>query len=593
MLHIKQLNQASAAEFAALLDGIYEHSPWIAARAAALRPFTNLTALQQGMVKVVREANSNEQLTLIRAHPELAGKAAVAGTLTAESTHEQSKAGLTQCSAEEFATLQKLNADYNAKFGFPFILAVKGARGMGLTRTQIIQTFQRRLKSNQTNEKAECLRQIHRIAQMRLNEKFAHVPVHGNQVWDWAETLAQHSDVENNLTVTYMTDAHRACAKQLAAWMQECGFDEVEIDVLGNVVGRYLSDDKNAKNLITGSHYDTVRNGGKYDGRLGILAPMAAVQQLHQAGTRLPFNLEVIGFGEEEGQRFKCTFLTAQAVIGKFDFAALSQLDKDGISLEAAILAHAPENTKLSAHVPKLARAVENTLGFIEIHIEQGPVLLEMDEPLGIVSSINGSVRFVGEVLGVASHAGTTPMAIRHDAACAVAELILFAEARARQETDLVCTVGMLNVPNGSINVVPGACQFSLDIRAPNDAQRDNAVADVLNQLKQICEKRGVEFTLEETMRAAAAPSAPAWQARWLKAAQGLGLQPPSLPSGAGHDAMKMHELCPQAMLFVRCGNGGISHNPLEIMTNDDAQLCVDAFLNNLTILKNEFLLCP
>ncbi|MEQ1659327.1 MAG: M20/M25/M40 family metallo-hydrolase, partial [Hylemonella sp.] len=212
------------------------------------------------------------------------------------------------------------------------------------------------------------------------------------------------------------------------------------------------------------------------------------------------------------------------------------------------------------------------------VHIEQGPVLNELKLPLGIVTSINGSVRYVGEVIGMASHAGTTPMDRRRDAAAAVAELILYAEQRAAQDGDSVATVGMLQVPNGSINVVPGACRFSLDMRAPTNEQRDAMAQDVLSRLQEICERRGLRHTLEETMRAAAAPSAPAWQARWERACTALGVPLYRMPSGAGHDAMKLHEILPQAMLFVRGENSGISHNPLESSTADDMDLAVKAF---------------
>jgi N-carbamoyl-L-amino-acid hydrolase len=208
--------------------------------------------------------------------------------------------------------------------------------------------------------------------------------------------------------------------------------------------------------------------------------------------------------------------------------------------------------------------------------------------PLGVVTSINGSLRYTGEVIGTASHAGTTPMDRRRDAACAVAELALFVERRAAAVPDVVGTVGMLNVPSGSINVVPGRCQFSLDLRATTNAVRDALGADVRAELARICSRRGVAYTLEETLAASAAPSAPAWQRRWEAAVQGLGLPVFRMPSGAGHDAMKLHEVMPQGMLFLRGGNSGISHNPLETITADDAELCVAAFLNLLEGLAAE-----
>ncbi len=235
------------------------------------------------------------------------------------------------------------------------------------------------------------------------------------------------------------------------------------------------------------------------------------------------------------------------------------------------------------ADIAQLKRRPEDYLGFIEIHIEQGPVLNELDIPLGVVTSINGSVRFVGEVSGMASHAGTTPMDRRRDAATAVAELTLYVEKRALQDADTcVGTVGQLQVPNGSVNVVPGRCQFSLDLRATTNAKRDALMQDVLAELQAICERRGLHYTIEETMRASAAPSNPVWQTRWEKAVQSLGVPVFHLPSGAGHDAMKLHEIMPQAMLFVRGQNAGISHNPLESTTSDDMQLAIDACMHLL-----------
>jgi len=586
-LTIEQINQATQAEAVELLDGIYEHSPWIAERAMAQRPLRSLAHLKHALVQALAQATPAEQLGLILAHPELAGKAMVSKTLTAESTHEQGKAGLTDCTPAEFARIQQLNADYNAKFGFPFILAVRGPRGLGLPKREIIDTFERRLHHHPDFERAEALRNIHRIAEIRLNDKFGVEPALGNDVWDWQEQLSQHTDPgyaeKGQLTVTYLTDAHRACAAQIAQLMRDVGFDSVAIDAVGNVVGRYEGAQPGARALLTGSHYDTVRNGGKYDGRLGIFVPIACVRELKRQNRRLPFAFEVVGFAEEEGQRYKATFLGSGALIGHFDPAWLEQKDADGISLREA-MAHA--GLKLE-DIPKIQRDPANYLGFVEVHIEQGPVLTELDIPLGIVTSINGSVRFVGEVIGMASHAGTTPMGRRADAACAVAELILFVEQRAAKDGDSVATVGMLQVPNGSINVVPGNCKFSLDIRAPHNAQRDAVVNDVLAALKAICERRGVRYVLEETMRAAAAPSAPAWQQRWEQAVDALGVPIHRMPSGAGHDAMKLHEVMPQAMLFVRGINAGISHNPLESSTNDDMQLSVDAFMHLLDNLAS------
>ncbi|ROR00908.1 N-carbamoyl-L-amino-acid hydrolase [Delftia acidovorans] len=587
-LTLEQLNAADLATAASLLDGLYEHSPWIAEAALAQRPFRSLAQIKYAMAQVLDKAPVQAKLDLIRAHPELAGKAMETNTLTAESTNEQNKAGLTRCTPEELEHIRKLNAEYGKRFGFPFILAVRGPRGAGLAKAEIIETFERRLHNHPDFELGEALRNIHRIAEIRLNDKFGYTPELGNDVWDWQEKLAQHSDPgyaeKGQLTVTYLTDAHRACAQRISHWMRDCGFDEVEIDAVGNVVGRYKAATEDARTLLTGSHYDTVRNGGKYDGRLGIFVPMACVRELHRQGKRLPFHIEVVGFSEEEGQRYKATFLGSGALIGDFRQEWLEQKDADGITLREAM-----QHAGLCIDdIPKLQRDPARYLGFIEVHIEQGPVLNELDIPLGIVTSINGSARYICEMIGMASHAGTTPMDRRRDAACGVAELALYIEKRATRDGTSVATMGQLNVPSGSVNVVPGRCQFSLDLRAPTNEQRDAMVADILAEIEAIAQRRGLRYSTELAMKAAAAPSAPEWQQRWEAAVDALGVPLYRMPSGAGHDAMKLHEIMPQAMLFVRGLNAGISHNPLESSTADDMQLSVDAFSHVLNQLAQE-----
>ncbi|MQR01194.1 allantoate amidohydrolase [Glaciimonas soli] len=583
MTTLEQLNNSDINTFVATLHGIYEHSPWIPERAAKLRPFANITALKLAMQDIVRHATNDEQLGLIRAHPELAGKAAVSGELTAESTDEQSKAGLHLCSPEEFATLQKLNSDYNNKFGFPFIIAVKGADGKGLTRETIIKMFTRRLRNQVADEQAEGLRQIGRIAEMRVNALLGYTPKLGELIMQWSEVIGAWSDDETGLTCAYMTDAHQRTAKQIAVWMREAGM-EAHIDDAGNVVGRYLSDNPNAKTLLTGSHYDTVRNGGKYDGREGILLPIAIVKHLHERGEKLPFHFEIVGFSEEEGVRFKSTFLGSNAVTGRFDMALLDKLDNDGISMRDALqkAGHTPEN------IPALARNPTDLLGFVEVHIEQGPVLLGRDLPVGIVTSIAGSCRYMVQLKGVASHSGTTPMNMRKDAATAAAEIVLYVEQRCAQDqhASLVGTVGQLQVPNGSTNVIPGACVFSLDIRAEVDTIRDAAVNDVLKFIETTCQRRFVESSVEKMVSEPAAPCAP-WLMEQLSAAtKRAGVKPFKLASGAGHDAMAIAHITDVAMLFTRCGNGGISHNPLETMTADDAEVSAQILLDFLRNFK-------
>jgi allantoate deiminase/N-carbamoyl-L-amino-acid hydrolase len=580
MTTLSDLNTCAPGAFVAALRGIYEHSAWIAERAVAMRPFASVAALKQALQAAVMRASEAEQLALLRVHPELAGKAAIAGELTAESTGEQAASGLNRCSPEEYAVLHALNAQYKEKFGFPFILAVKGPTGRGLTRAAIIETFSRRLKNTRADEMHECLRQVHRIAEIRLNELLGVRHLFGPQVMAWAEELGSISDSEEGLTCAYMSPGHRRTAARLREWMLHAGMDAT-IDAVGNVVGRYAAAQADAKTLITGSHYDTVRNGGKYDGRLGILLPIALVRHLNERGERLPFHLEIIGFAEEEGVRFRSTFLGSSAITGRFDPALLEQRDSEGVSIHEALAAAGHDPATIGA----IARDPASLLGFVEVHIEQGPVLLERGLPVGVVTAIAGSSRYLVELAGVASHAGTTPMGMRRDAAAAAAEIVLLVEGRCSGRGSLVGTVGQLEVPSGSVNVIPGQCRLSLDIRAASDEERLAAVDDILAGVTQICTRRGIEEKLWKLVEADAAPCAPRLMDRLGAAIEAAGLPRFELLSGAGHDAMEMAKITDVAMLFTRCGNGGISHNPLETMTADDAEVAGEVLLGFLRSL--------
>lgn len=398
----------------------------------------------------------------------------------------------------------------------------------------------------------------------------------GTRVLRMAAALARHSDQPDALTVAYLTPAHRAAAADLARWMRAAGLQDVAVDAVGNVVGRYPAADPHAPTLITGSHYDTVRDAGRYDGRLGVLLPIAVVADLHARGQRLPCHLEVVGFAEEEGLRYRSDFLASSALAGGFDAALLDRQDADGVPLRAAMRAAGLPGE--AAAIAALARDPAALAGYVEVHIEQGPVLLERGLPLGVVTSIAGSARIDAAVTGVAGHAGTTPMGLRRDAAAAAAEMLLAIEARCRQAPTLVGTVGRLVVPNGSTNVIPGSCAFSIDIRAGDDATRDAAVADVLAACAAIAARRGVTLALTPTMQKPCARCTPRLTDLLSDCVRRAGAEPLRLPSGAGHDAMMMARITDICMLFVRCGNGGISHNPLETVDAADVELAARVF---------------
>ena len=399
----------------------------------------------------------------------------------------------------------------------------------------------------------------------------------GARILELADRLATHSDLPGALSCTYLTPAHRASAKELAQWMQAAGM-AVSIDGVGNVVGRYPAAQATDRTLIVGSHYDTVVDAGKYDGRLGILTGLVVIDHLNRSGRRLPFVVELIAFAEEEGLRFSASYIGSTAVAGSFDRGLLARRDRDGISLADAISATGFD----PAGIPKLARPRQDLAGYLEVHIEQGPVLLQEGLPLGVVTAIAGNCRFWLTVSGQAGHAGTVPMGLRHDAVAAAAEIVLAVERRCSNVATLVGTVGRIEVPGGATNVIAGRCELSLDIRAGDDATRDAAVADVRAEIDAIERRRGVMVEIKEMQRNGAVACSARVQSLFADAIARTGTTPRFLPSGAGHDAVNFGGITDTGMLFVRCGNGGVSHSPRETITAEDADLGARVLLDVL-----------
>jgi N-carbamoyl-L-amino-acid hydrolase len=575
VIGLQELNTMPARDFVAALASIFEHSPWIPERIAASRPFDSGVALHRAMCGAVMLADEALQLELIRAHPELAGRAAIQGNLTAASTSEQRSAGLSACTPEQYQRLQALNAAYNSRFGFPFVLAVKGH-----TPDTVLATLAERVTHAADEERNVALREICRIARFRLAD-LVDEPL-GQAILAMAEDLAALTEEAGRLTCTYLTPTHVATAARIREFMAAAGL-AVHTDAVGNVVGVLAGDGRTPKRLLTGSHYDTVINAGKYDGRLGILLPIAVAGALRRAGLQLPFPLEVIAFAEEEGVRFKSTFLGSRAVAGRFDLNVLDSVDAAGASLREAMCAAGHD----AAAIPAIGRKPEEVLGFIEVHIEQGPVLLDAGLPLGVVTSIAGSIRSIVSVEGLSGHAGTVPMPLRRDAAAAAAEMVLAVERRCSAAPGLVGTVGKLEVPGGAINVIPGRCEFSIDIRSGSDAVRDAAAADISAEFQRIAHRRGVTVEQRRVLEAGSVACSAALQDAWAASVQRVTARPaPRLPSGAGHDAMMMASLTAIGMLFVRCGNGGISHHPMETLSADDADVAARTFQDFLQHFK-------
>ena len=391
----------------------------------------------------------------------------------------------------------------------------------------------------------------------------------GRRLMARLDAFAAFSDEPRRLTRLFLSDAHRRAAEAFIGWCGEAGL-EARIDAAGNVVARYEGRRAGAPALMLGSHIDTVRDAGRYDGNYGALAALAVVETLAERGERLDHAIEIVAFGDEEGVRFRTTLTGSRALAGTYPEDALDQRDSSGVSMREALKAFGGD--------PERAGSIRRTgvAAFVEAHIEQGPILEAEGLPLGIVTAINGATRFEVGVDGVAGHAGATPMRLRRDALTAAAEMALAIEARASSEADLVATVGRFDVWPDATNVIPGHVQFSIDIRSPDDARRAAALADLEARITAIAASRGVRVSIAKPHDANAFACDPSIIADLKKAVEAIGVPPRLLPSGAGHDSMVMGKLCRAGMLFVRC-KGGVSHNPLELITVEDCALGLKA----------------
>jgi len=381
------------------------------------------------------------------------------------------------------------------------------------------------------------------------------------------DALAALSEQPDGLTRVFLSPEQRAANELVLSWMREAGLS-ASLDAIGNCVGRYEAAKPGAPCLMLGSHLDTVRDAGRYDGMLGVVTAIECVAALSAAGRRLPFAIVVVGFGDEEGVRFGSTLLGSRAIAGTFDVALLDRPGRDGVTLRDAMRAFGLD----PARVGDAAFAARDVLAYVELHIEQGPVLEAAGLPVGVVTAINGGYRFNVDMTGVAGHAGTVPMALRRDALAAAAECVLAVEALAANSPDVVGTVGRIEALPGAMNVIPGRVRFSLDVRAPTDAQRAAALAAMRERFEAIATRRGVGLALEPVWEARTAPCDARLQDRLAAAVAAEGIAVRRLPSGAGHDGMALIDIAPIGMLFVRCKDG-ISHNPAEAVDQADVAI--------------------
>jgi allantoate deiminase len=397
---------------------------------------------------------------------------------------------------------------------------------------------------------------------------------YGTDLMRQADVLALFSEDTPQITRTYLSEQHKQAGEYLIGLMRRAGMT-AEFDALGNIVGRYGAADPNAPIVMTGSHQDSVRNAGKYDGLFGIITAIACVKDLHDRGKRLPYALEVVGFGDEEGVRFGATLIGSKAMAGSFEPAWLDKADDKGITMRQALIAFGGNPDAWQ----DVDRRGKNVVAYVESHIEQGPVLLNEGLAVGVVTAIAGASRLRVRVTGLAGHAGTVPMRSRQDALTAASEMVLLVESHCERTPGLVGTVGKMAVLPGAINVIPQDVEFTIDVRSGDDALRREAVAAFQSGFEDIAKRRNVTVNAAPFYAANAAPCDPALQEAFASAIAAHGIKVRHLPSGAGHDAMVFPAVAPTAMLFVRCGNNGISHHPDETMTAEDAEIATSVLL--------------
>lgn len=393
------------------------------------------------------------------------------------------------------------------------------------------------------------------------------------------ELLGRVSEEPGRLTRRFGTQAMRDANEMVGAWLRDAGMT-VRRDNLGNLIGMYAAAARKAPVLLLGSHLDTVRGAGKYDGPLGVMVGLAAVQRLHDRHERLPFAIGLLGFADEEGLRFGVPYYGSQVVAGIFDPAELRRTDADGITLAEAVRTFGGDPEALSRDSWRGGEV----FGYCEVHIEQGPVLEARNLPVGVVSTIGGRSRYAVSFSGEAGHAGTVPMELRRDALCAAAEFVLAVESVARATQGLVATVGQLSVEPGAANVIPAEVAVSLDVRHQDDGVREASLRAILERAGELGAGRRVPAAWQAIRETAAVPCAPRLTSLLARAVEDLGLPAEHLPSGAGHDAAAMAELTDVAMLFVRC-RGGVSHNPAESVTSEDTAVAVDVMSRFLELL--------
>jgi allantoate deiminase len=390
----------------------------------------------------------------------------------------------------------------------------------------------------------------------------------GDEIVGRINELGAISETPEHLARFFLTREHRTAADLILSWMRSAGM-RAHLDAIGNVCGRYEGERPALPCLMLGSHYDTVRDAGKWDGPLGLITAISCVADLHKKGRRLPFAIEVVGFADEEGVRFASTLLGSRAVAGTFDASVLNARDGTGLAMRDALVQFGLD----PQHIGAAERVRRELHGYVELHIEQGPVLETEQLPVGVVTAISGATRLAASLTGMAGHAGTVPMRLRRDALAGAAECISVIEELCRTDTGgLVGTVGYIHARPGATNVIPGQVSFTIDLRAATDSHRTRATADIVRHIEAVAKRRKLVLQVDVTHENRTVPCASWLKAQVAEAIAAEGFRVFELPSGAGHDGMAMIDIADVGMMFVRC-RGGISHHPDEHVDKADADL--------------------
>jgi len=570
------LNSLPHADAVKFLSGLYEHSDWIVDQALSERPFTTIVALESALKLAVDQASINQKLALICAHPPLTGKAKIDPSLAADSQSEQSLVGLDRCSPEQFVMLNELNQAYTLKFGWPFILAVKGPRGNGLSRQAIIDTLRQRIQNSALLERQECLGQIHRIAQLRLRERLGIEPSRGRRVQRDCESLTRSRKSPDQSVDTRVSGADQARSQYLCELFLDAGFDSAHIDARGNAIGRYHPAHGAGPYLLTGSSHETANGEDAHEGYLGVTVPIEVVRGLKKKGLRLNLGLEVVALSEANGVPVFNEYLDLLEPAAMIRASALCTTDVQGIGVHQMLSEIDREGDGFVVHA--IRRDPSDYWGFVGVRVEQGSVLKDRGLALGLESLKTAQLRLRVRLSGRSCQSDTNPMDLSPQMASATAAIVSAIGALAKDRPHCAIAVSELFMPEDPIDRLSAQCTLLLDVQAASEATCAALAKDVMVGLESVCKEWGLEPEAIESLQAPTALGAVVFRSAWSKVTSQLGLEALYLPIESRPSAQKMNFRLPQAFLVLRRESHRTSNDPLDSITSEDLDLAVFAF---------------